>query len=187
MKRTPENKEALIRTVSAITHDITKRPGQIYATEQEKLDATMDMLALVVAEVLFLNTKSRTASLGLLDQLRDRVDADTEQLWDAWAKKKRDVLFGPKPNNMHEYESRCPHCHKKFDVATGLSGDAKPRDGDATICASCGELGIFDAKAPYRARKPTKSEHAQFNSDPMVGAALSAFKEVLAKQKGLKP
>jgi hypothetical protein len=40
-------------------------------------------------------------------------------------------------------EAECPSCHYKADAATSLSGEARPKPGDITLCINCGELAKF--------------------------------------------
>lgn len=39
-------------------------------------------------------------------------------------------------------ESKCPHCGKVIDAATGM-GDYSPKPGDVTVCIGCEGLNQF--------------------------------------------
>jgi hypothetical protein len=43
----------------------------------------------------------------------------------------------------------CPVCHNTMDRTTCMNDDPdlQPRDGDFTVCVSCGAIGVFDKDA----------------------------------------
>lgn len=62
--------------------------------------------------------------------------------------------------------SHCPHCGKRFDAATSTTGKHKPKEGDVSICISCG--GILIIKKDLTVRRATKEEHQKVSLDPLV-------------------
>lgn len=40
---------------------------------------------------------------------------------------------------------RCPVCDNPLTAATGVDTDAKPEEGDISICFGCGEILTFNA------------------------------------------
>lgn len=60
----------------------------------------------------------------------------------------------------------CPHCGKKFDATSNMTGKHKPRKGDVSVCIACG--GILIIKKDLTVRRPTKEEHQKVSLDPVV-------------------
>jgi len=61
---------------------------------------------------------------------------------------------------------RCPRCNYRMDCTTDAYGEAKPKEGDVSICLMCGGLMVFNADLTVR--KPTKEENLRFQSDPSI-------------------
>lgn len=53
--------------------------------------------------------------------------------------------------------SECHECGYVIDAATEATGrESKPKEGDVSLCAKCGELNIFNADQSLR--KPEREE-----------------------------
>jgi hypothetical protein len=66
----------------------------------------------------------------------------------------------------------CPYCENVSNHQTPvgeLSG--RPENGDASVCAGCGEIAIFDSTAPTNVRKPTEGEEVAIASSDEVKQA----------------
>jgi hypothetical protein len=50
-----------------------------------------------------------------------------------------------------------------LEAATSIDGDAKPEDGDVSICLKCGHFMIFENSQP---RNPTDAEMCDIAGDP---------------------
>lgn len=61
---------------------------------------------------------------------------------------------------------RCWKCGYRMDRTTEVLGDAKPREGDVSMCLDCGALGIFTKNLMIR--KPTEEEQARWEVDPLI-------------------
>jgi hypothetical protein len=55
-------------------------------------------------------------------------------------------------------ESICPSCGAPNDGATAPLCDAKPSEGDASVCMYCGHLAIFRADLTLRDASPQELE-----------------------------
>lgn len=66
----------------------------------------------------------------------------------------------------------CRNCLSELPAHTDAYGDAKPSDGDISICIYCGELSIFDAG---RLREPTDIERSAALDDPQVVDVIAAI------------
>jgi hypothetical protein len=76
-----------------------------------------------------------------------------------------------------ERQSQCPFCAARHDLATGISGNSAPHDGDLTLCIVCGEWAMFESAAPGGMRKPTDAEYEKINDMPITRAARRAWLE----------
>ena len=47
-------------------------------------------------------------------------------------------------------DARCTQCRKQLDGATGFRDGAKPKEGDLSICAYCGNQMRFNADLTLR-------------------------------------
>ncbi len=47
-------------------------------------------------------------------------------------------------------ETACPVCNRKLDAATSVMDEARPRDGDISICLYCGSLLVFQGGKPVK-------------------------------------
>ena len=66
--------------------------------------------------------------------------------------------------------TRCWNCGTMNDAATDAYGDARPEPGDASVCFTCGAVGIFDGRAggAMFVRAPIAAEAAVFEADPNI-------------------
>jgi hypothetical protein len=63
----------------------------------------------------------------------------------------------------------CPHCDALSNHQTPVSeGIDTPENGDASICAACGEVSVFDDACPTNLRLPTDDEQAEITACPEV-------------------
>jgi len=88
-------------------------------------------------------------------------------------------------------KTRCWQCGKEHDRATGvdISGVKKnwrPKNGDVTLCISCGEWNVFDSKVEDRIRKPTPQEFFDIGLDPACRKVRWAWTQV-RDEKRKKP
>lgn len=62
----------------------------------------------------------------------------------------------------------CPHCGAANRCSSdGRLSDAKPKPGDASLCAGCGELAVYQADLSLRL--PTADELASFEvEEPLL-------------------
>lgn len=77
----------------------------------------------------------------------------------------------------------CPWCGARHALATGVSDENPPNDGDITLCVSCGEWAFFEAAAVGGLRKPTYAEYEPIAESPMLRAARGAWAETVGKGK----
>lgn len=79
----------------------------------------------------------------------------------------------PEAKPAERLRIRCPYCHRDCNGrASSIGNDAaEPRDGDALLCIGCGELGVYDSKAPYGSRKAKPDEVEHFRNDVKVRIA----------------
>ena len=74
---------------------------------------------------------------------------------------------------MKEFDDRtgvvpasCPYCGEELNAATDTDGDARPSEGDVSLCAYCAGLLVFDAEG--KLRLPTDAELVELRRDPAV-------------------
>jgi hypothetical protein len=68
----------------------------------------------------------------------------------------------------------CPYCDKTLDANTGLTSGGGPKPGDVGICWGCLRPLVFDEN--LHRRKPTLSELAEIDGDPIVQDAIARAK-----------
>jgi hypothetical protein len=56
-----------------------------------------------------------------------------------------------------------------MDKTTEAFGDAKPKEGDYSMCLSCGAVSIFTKD--LQLRKPTREEQFEIDTDPRLTEA----------------
>lgn len=78
---------------------------------------------------------------------------------------------------------KCPACNYHMDATTKAygDGDAKPKQGDVSMCLMCGTLMVFNADLTVR--KPTTDENLQFQSDPRIIQAQIAAAHITGAKK----
>lgn len=76
----------------------------------------------------------------------------------------------------------CPTCHYEMDAATCTDGDHRPKSGDMSVCAKCGEILIFDDDVVPRI--PTLSELITLPED--VSAQLNHVQNAIRRERPIK-
>lgn len=73
----------------------------------------------------------------------------------------------------------CPFCGTRHDRVCEAKpdSDAFPRNGDVTICFSCGEACVF-ADVDGGLRKPSKKEQREFARDETLIKARTVWREI---------
>lgn len=84
---------------------------------------------------------------------------------------------------MYDLNATCPFCDKKLGHTTVVEGKHKPKNGDASLCLTCGEWAVFDFSLPEQMRKPTFEEYQDFVADEQMSAMRMAW---LTVDKGTK-
>jgi hypothetical protein len=75
--------------------------------------------------------------------------------------------------------SACPCCGKRFECASGIGYDGKPRAGSLSICVRCAELLIFDEGLYPRKLTSRELLEVQLSLDwPRIQKACAAVKQV---------
>lgn len=84
----------------------------------------------------------------------------------------------------------CPYCGKENDAASiaapifeaTATPDIEPTNGDVSLCAACGRLGVFQRVAGVIfVRKPSPKEQTAFDNDSGLTRVLAAW--MAAKEK----
>ena len=69
-------------------------------------------------------------------------------------------------------ESPCPNCNYNLDVAFGIGNNTRPKEGDITVCISCGHPALFTSDMKLT---PVPAEHlANVLNDPRIRQAQEA-------------
>ena len=184
--------EAFHRTTTNIIEDILAQPGQAGLDETHKRAASMEMLALTVAGVVFVVGNDPSSKRRLSQKLLERVERHLESMQvnlDKMGTKGGglaamfEAVFKTPEVTSVKSPIVCPHCETALDLATAASGFGRntPEDGDATLCMHCGGFAVFDSKATGQARKATKAEDREMGADPMVQAAQRMWAEIKGK------
>jgi hypothetical protein len=63
-------------------------------------------------------------------------------------------------------KQRCWKCGYEMDQTSDALGDAKPKEGDWSICLGCGTVCIFTKD--FMLRKPTPNEQAEIDANPVI-------------------
>jgi hypothetical protein len=75
----------------------------------------------------------------------------------------------------------CLACGDKLDAATDVEPDGHgPREGDASMCLTCGHMMIFTADLTMR--EPTAKEAAELNADPRVAYMQATHRKLKNKR-----
>ena len=77
--------------------------------------------------------------------------------------------------STHDVPSQCPYCGRVHQAATS-EGVAPVRDGDASLCIGCGDIGMFDSRAPGGIRRTTAQEAARLATDPQCARFMLAWR-----------
>jgi NAD-dependent SIR2 family protein deacetylase len=51
----------------------------------------------------------------------------------------------------------CPYCHAELDSTMSFES-SKPKPGDVSVCAECGEIAVFDENLEFRIPTPEELE-----------------------------
>lgn len=85
------------------------------------------------------------------------------------------------PPGEHDQTVPCPYCGHQLDAWTGITGDATPEAGDASICAYCAGLLVFaDDLTP---REPTETELAALVKDDPLRIAQRAMRQAITDRR----
>lgn len=73
----------------------------------------------------------------------------------------------------------CPLCTTAQELATDIYGGtkAKPEDGDASLCFTCGGVTIFDSKAPGGLRLPNARERKRIDDDFDLQLVMASWRD----------
>lgn len=71
-------------------------------------------------------------------------------------------------------------CGYEMDATKQFGGDAKPSEGDASICFNCKRLWVFNYDLTMRQPKPSEME--SFANDPEIAQALARI-DILKTQE----
>jgi hypothetical protein len=77
--------------------------------------------------------------------------------------------------------SPCPYCGTKLDGAFGFENNDVPEPGDASICAYCGGIFIFDQNLELR--EPQGNEFNQLAGDRRILKVQKLLAEVKRENK----
>ncbi len=82
--------------------------------------------------------------------------------------------------------SLCPACGYAMDRASALEGDARPREGDLSVCFGCGAVLTFDAS--LRHKPVTTPELAALQrEDPDTFGRLQAAHRLVVEMRASQP
>lgn len=68
----------------------------------------------------------------------------------------------------------CPHCGRRQDAGTNMTGDVAPKPGDVSICIRCAGVSVFELGGERRL--PTDEEVAEFAADDELQRMVAAAK-----------
>jgi hypothetical protein len=64
-------------------------------------------------------------------------------------------------------KASCPKCGYRMDrTSDPHGGDARPSEGDASVCLACGNVSVFNSDLSMR--QPTAAEKELFDRDPQI-------------------
>lgn len=66
---------------------------------------------------------------------------------------------------------RCPNCMTILDAHEALAEDARPNDGDVSLCWRCMAITVFDDNSSVL-RRPTPAERARIEASPEYRTAI---------------
>lgn len=70
----------------------------------------------------------------------------------------------------------CPRCETLLDTHNPIqSRQPEPKPGNASFCAVCGEVSIYDFDKPGNLRAPTDEETKRVDALPAIRAARAVF------------
>jgi hypothetical protein len=72
----------------------------------------------------------------------------------------------------------CPFCGYHHDRITAIKSepDARPKNGDASMCWACGEFNIVDDGTDEGMRRPTKKEQRSLDRDQRISDLRGAWR-----------
>lgn len=77
--------------------------------------------------------------------------------------------------------SKCPACGEPTDAATATGRGTRPREGDASMCLSCGHMMIFNADLTMR--NPTDEETALLNASESIQWMQAQRRAIMARRR----
>lgn len=77
-------------------------------------------------------------------------------------------------------KNTCSNCNNMLDAATTFEGtEVPPTDGDISVCAYCGQLGIYDGE--MRVRKMNESEmYILYSEQPLLAKQVLKIQSIFA-------
>lgn len=81
---------------------------------------------------------------------------------------------------QHERQVPCPYCGHGLDGYTGITGDATPEPGDASLCVYCAGLLVF--AEDLTPREPTEAELPELLESPELMTAQRAARKLIARR-----
>ena len=81
-------------------------------------------------------------------------------------------------------DGTCPYCLDRHEVASSIFHEHTPKDGDISLCITCGHFSVFDSTQPGDLRPPNKFEAVSIATDPgcqQLYAAWEATKKIIDK------
>lgn len=81
----------------------------------------------------------------------------------------------------------CPFCGAIHQVATNLTSNRGPENGDITMCIECGEWTFFSSIATGGLRKPTSDEYVDIAASTQLQAARRGWIAMKAERDAHPP
>lgn len=81
----------------------------------------------------------------------------------------------------------CPFCGAIHQVATNLTGDTGPENGDITMCIECGEWAFFSSLATGGLRKPISNEYVDIAASEKLQEAHRGWIQMKAERDANRP
>ena len=78
-------------------------------------------------------------------------------------------------------EETCPECGYKFDCATPVEGEPRPKPGDVSICLRCGATNVFTDEVGH-VRKCTDEDIKRFEKVPMSWAMIKMAQDLIRQK-----
>lgn len=74
-------------------------------------------------------------------------------------------------------ESTCHYCGSVHELATGITTEEGPQEGDLSLCIVCLEVSVYDFSEPGNTRKLTDEEREMVMKLPKIKQAREFFKK----------